>query len=123
MEKLVEFWDHAQVLSDLLQEPLNSLAQLSPGLWHASLRQMKAFRERFEAMDPTTMTQEEMEAQKVVERDEMRAVLTNLRSAEERLVQEQLVRDANENAAAMGALPPDSDEFGEEEAFVDVELP
>jgi len=67
-------------------------------------------------MDPTTMTQDEMEQQKVVERDEMRRVLEELRETELRLLRE----EADENAAMHQALPPDSDG---EEPFEDVELP
>ena len=78
---------------------------------------MKAFREQSEAMDPTTMTQDEMEAQKVVERDEMRKVLMELHDTEQRMVQQ----DMNENLAHHAAIPLDSD--GEEEPFEDVELP
>ena len=117
MEKLVEFWDHANVLSDLLQVPMKHLAELSPGLWHASIRQCRMFREQYMLMDPTTMTQNEMEQQKVVERNEMRQVLTELRETELRPLQE----EADENAAMHQALPPESD--GEEEPFEDVELP
>jgi len=115
MAQMVEFWDHACYLSGLLGTPMHELAALTPGMWHASIRQVKEFNQRFEEEEPAT--EEEMQRQKAVEKQEMHRVLMELHNTEQNMVRQ----DMNENLAHHAAIPLDSD--GEEEPFEDVELP
>ena len=115
MAQMVEFWDHACYLSGLLGTPMHELAALTPGMWHASIRQVKEFNQRFEEEEPAT--EEEMQRQKAVEKQEMHRVLMELYNTEVNMVRQ----DMNENLAHHAAIPLDSD--GEEEPFEDVDLP
>ena len=115
MAQMVEFGDHAQYLSGLLGTPMNELAALTPGMWHASIRQVKEFNQRFEEVEPAT--EAEMQRQKALEKQEMHRVLMELHNAEQNMVRQ----DMNENLAHHAAIPLDSD--GEEEPFEDVDLP
>ena len=115
MAQMVEFWDHACYLSGLLGTPMNDLAELTPGMWHASIRQVKEFNQILEEEEPAT--EEEMQRQKAVEKQEMHRVLMELHNTEQNMVRQ----DMNENLAHHAAIPLDSD--GEEEPFEDVDLP